>query len=113
MSITEFLLARIAEDEDAAREWYGTGTVANRRDDFWLAECAAKRRIVELHSIYRGPRLLSVDSSASDYACELCHATSSIDSKSVIEALGPCDTLLALASVYADHPDFREEWRTQ
>jgi hypothetical protein len=23
----------------------------------------------------------------------------------------PCDTVLALALPYADHPDYREEWR--
>lgn len=94
MTITEFLLARITEDEDAAREWYGTGTVANRRDDFWLAECAAKRRIVKIHAdpradvVVDGVVLVTVCLQAED-----------------------CPTLRALVMVYADHPDYREEWR--
>lgn len=152
MTITEFLLARIAEDEAAARDVPPLGhnfdMGGHRQDERWifgrtlpssadgvgnwsehrdspatathfarhdparvLAECEAKRRIVELHPIYRGPRLLAVDSTGRDFACEKCHAASSIDDQSVIEALGPCNTLLALASVYVDHPDYRDEWR--
>ncbi len=170
-SLAEFLLARIAEDEEAARmcaEMFPSPwDVADRgwrvriyasevpeenffsddpdamternpvvmevepdrniQDPRWLservehvrrhdparvlAECEAKRRIVDLHPIYRGPRILAVDSSGIDYGCELCHATSNIDDESVIEAVGACDTLRALALPYADHPEFRPEWR--
>jgi hypothetical protein len=38
-------------------------------------------------------------------ACEMC---GSVDDSPVE---WPCETLLALASVYADHPDYRDEWR--
>lgn len=85
-TITDFLLARIAEDEGAAREWYGTGTVADRRDDFWLAECEAKRRIVMSCS--------EMQMSGVELAAYLA-----------------TQTIRTLALVYADHPDFRPEWR--
>lgn len=116
MTITEFLLARIAEDEAAAdrvefRPYLGEGAPELLTARV-LAECEAKRRIVESHPVYRGPRLLAVDSSGADTACEMCHATSRIDEGAVIEALGPCDTLRALASVYADHPDLDPAWLT-
>ncbi|GEB16678.1 hypothetical protein NSI01_49930 [Pimelobacter simplex] len=56
-----------------------------------LAECKAKRRIVELHE--PGPGA---------WCSETCDSESPIG----------CDTLLALASVYADCPDFNPAWRT-
>jgi hypothetical protein len=74
--LTEFLLARIAEDErryDGDRSDYGYGW------QHMLAECGAKRRIVEMMG-----RVVD------EFANEV---------------------LYALASVYADHPDYREEWK--
>ena len=88
MSLTDFLLARIAEDEDAARR---VGTVRQPLDQASyfrvLAECDAKRRIVGLHH-----EILTI--------CQGCANESY-----------PCRTLRALALPYADHPDYREEWR--
>ena len=60
MTLTEFLLARIAEDEKVARDWHhhpskvevhggGTGYLGIVNPERVLAECEAKRRIVELH----------------------------------------------------------------
>jgi hypothetical protein len=122
-TLTEFLLARIAEDEVVARaaadkdldRWAaGGGVEAEWRDGMdpdlntmiaydegrpteaqaehiarhdparVLAECAAKRRIVEMHE-------------AAVNHDEMCG--------------WPCETLLALAAVYADNPEFRDEWR--
>jgi hypothetical protein len=97
--LTEFLLARIAEDEAAAdrlffrRELappifagdpprYGYYTVRDRV----LAECEAKRRIVEVAAW-----LLQDGTRAQLTAHQL---------------------LGALALPYADHPDYREEWRS-
>jgi len=119
MTITEFLLARIADDEEVARRfragWIAAGVPADDLDlDFdtyssheyteiglglgrWLAECKARRRIVELHEI-DGPGAGS---------CEIC---TDRDYVGLVDE-GPCDTLKALASVYADHPDFQDEWR--
>lgn len=65
-----------------------------------LAECDAKRRIVEHHARVADPE-------GDDLAdlCAVCDANGP-------EAQGwPCDTLRLLALPYADHPEYREEWR--
>jgi hypothetical protein len=90
MTITEFLLARIAEDERVARAdlasdaWGnpygdGTGIELTFTSERVLSECEAKRQIVFL----------------TEHGCG--------DDYERVQR--------ALASVYADHPDFREEWR--
>jgi hypothetical protein len=106
--ITAFVLARIAEREQAARnrvvynDTAGITLLSHDRsvtvegftaslslsvgfpDAEVLAECRAKRRIVERHSD--------------------CDDASSGDPAS-------CADIRDLAAVHADHPDFREEWR--
>ena len=111
MNISEFLLARITEDELAARaviaeceesppSVYDMAQVPMLNagaPDRVLAECAAKRRVVELHhDPYEGD---------DDYdpACTGMYDSGSAESSN-------CDTLRALASVYADHPDFDPNW---
>jgi hypothetical protein len=106
-TLAKFLLARLAEDEaaqSAADGWHPTAwhradcdsnsySVGRCDCDIparVLAECEAKRRIVELHS---GDSDDMCQSYAGNYVYE------------------PCPTLRALASVHADHPDYREEWR--
>ncbi len=96
MTLTEFLLARIAEDEaQAKRSVAQNATNPNLRiPASWiegvatrvLAECEAKRMIVSPHK-----------SGGGEYG------------KGYADAV--VDTLCCLASVYADHPDYREEWR--
>lgn len=118
--LTEFLLARIVEDETVAREiaaemvrvadQYRPG-MAPDPDDMGIhafedgrntpavivgparvmAECEAKRRIVAEH-----PQFVDADFSY----CETCERSTS-----------PCSTLRILALPYADHPDYRPEWR--
>ena len=107
LTLTDFLLARIAEDEDVARSvpevepaswapiWtslrsgktsvcdHGPRGSVEMQPARVLAECEAKRRIVE-----------SVQAA-------LPRGTS---------GLGP-SVLMRLAAVYADHPDYRDEWR--
>ena len=110
MTLTEFLLQRIAEVEATAehareglaamnahalqvmgREVYDPARV--------LAECAAKRRIVELHE-------------PNGETCSVCALQ---DGSKYGDGWGaedwPCSTLRALALPYADHEAFREEWR--
>ena len=86
-TLTEFLLARIAEDETDAGgiECFGVDFLEmyKRRA---LAECEAMRAIVARHSEHLG-----LDRSE-DYR-------------------NGCDTLRHLAAVYADHPDYDEAWR--
>lgn len=99
-SLTDFLLARIAEDEahtgDLSRGWSS-----------WVQdECEAKRRIIAEHTHttdvisagYTGPNL--------GLGCEVCH-----DWDGVTEGLGWCVTLRALTLPNADHPDYDESWR--
>jgi hypothetical protein len=107
MTLTEFLLARIAEDEAAAergRSHNGGGTFANDNYGYLLvqparvlAECAAKRQAIEAAwgdqvqiegewGHCQGREEMSVKD----------------DNPAVVEHL---------AAVYADHPDYREEWR--
>ncbi|WP_436702391.1 DUF6221 family protein [Nocardioides sp. BYT-33-1] len=114
MTITEFLLARIAEDEADARtmqQWIddmnANPPLAYEQEDppdaafadpnRVLAECEAKRRIIDEH-----PRCDVHDRPGAECdACQRCGDGS----------IWPCDTLLALASVYADHPDFDPTWQ--
>ena len=113
--LTEFLLARIAEDEAAAKSVQEvepksaaavftslaapTGTVEMSPARV-LAECEAKRRIVELHGDDGTYRPIVVGGE-DYYVCRTCRAA----------ALGGCETLRSLALPYADHPDYRDEWR--
>ncbi len=123
LTLAEFLLARIAEDEAVARKgtpgrWKLGGLDPEELGDAWflrsadrehlwrwypervLAECEAKRRIVERHRRITRPGwgLILPDQ------CGECGGNSGI--------VGwPCPTLRVLALPYADHKDYREEWR--
>jgi len=103
MTLAEFLLARIAEDRIVAAEsqrdpW----RVGHKASCDWpgdmpgycscdataraLAECEAKRRIVEL------------------YGGDVPDEWRGVPSR-------PMQALASLAAVYADHPDYDEAWR--
>ena len=98
MELAEFLAARVADDEEAAQaavrwsegatEWADAGEPDWQHIARWdparvLAECEAKRRIVE-------------------QLAPIAEETWDVD-------LGRVLKLLALP--YADHPDYRQEWR--
>ena len=130
MDLTEFLLARIAEDEEDARKampgpWTSDGGVyaghpTNEVVDYayegnadhiarWdparvLAECEAKRRIVEEHK--------------GSWSCSVCLDYMDSDEgpggdscETVVMKDWPCPTLRLLSLPYADHPAWREGWR--
>jgi len=84
MTLTEFLLARIAEDEEMAR----IDTMGDHIPlDCWppdrvLAECEAKRRIVEGMQPY-----------------------------GLIDDINSSEILPLLALPYDQHPDYQEEWK--
>lgn len=102
LTLTDFLLARIAEDEAAAEKagsftpWdrdfqndnYGHLTVQPSRV---LATCKAHRAIVGLHS-------------SGAPMCSWTHDSNDLHDDYI------CPTIRALASIYADHPDYRSEW---
>ena len=60
-----------------------------------LREVEAKRRTVEIHYDYRG-------------VCPTCF---SLRNQPAQREPYPCDTLMLLALPYADHPDYRDEWK--
>jgi len=115
-TLTEFLLARIAEDEAIA--WRMTSAPYWNIDtpdkasfihfldyDRILAECEAKRRIVERHHVRE----------VSPSCAECGGYTATADSVSGIVHHGyaipwPCPTLKFLVLPYADHPSYRPEW---
>jgi hypothetical protein len=96
--LAEFLLARIAEDEQAAEATRasfgdeGCYECSLGRPLRVLADCEAKRRILELHK-------------SGDAWCDHCSGWYGPD------PAADCPTLRLLALPYADHPDFREGWR--
>jgi hypothetical protein len=99
LTLTEFLLARIDADEACATEEQGYWTSGSLSREFTrervLADCEAKLRIVEeLHKPV-GEMPFGTDHPV----CAACHH------------LLPCSTLMMLALPYADHPDYRQEWR--
>lgn len=84
MTLADFLLARIAEDEAGVIPEWQFGTPSRV-----LAECDAKRQIVDMcgyHLEFSG----DVTPASDDLATATLHF---------------------LALPYADHPDYREEWR--
>ena len=125
VTLTSFLLARIEEDEYLARYavcqcggpactpelgWYHRGELNVRLADFGdlgsrgaidfilamcpsrvLAECKAKRGILEQRE--------RIDRNTSDSEWAMGYSDANYDA------------LQTLAQPYADHPDFREEWR--
>lgn len=103
MKLTEFLSARIAEDEsnppqiDSGYDRTVTpteiGLCYEREiawDRRWLAECASKRKILQRHR--------PIPVGIPEITCRCCRAP------------WPCPDVRSLALPYADHPDYRE-WK--
>lgn len=118
LTLSEFLLARIAEDEREVEDWPIEGNWGlHSPGQMWvdsigrpiyaprarvLAECEAKRAAVDIAFDH----MSTIDG---EWGC--CHGPDRIRA-------GECpglhpdhdDLLRALASVYSDHPEFRPEW---
>lgn len=108
MSIVEFLLARVAEDEEAVERiesepCHGIESLAeadylrfvNRAE----TEIDAKRKIIEMHPA----RWQEVE-----LGRKMCEEEPRVE-----RVGGPFydDELRILATVYASHPDYRDEWQ--
>lgn len=107
LTLSEFLLERINNEETVAR----VAQIDPDRLDGWpavaaahvlihapehvLAECAAKRQILDLHFAS------SSFSDAWDPACT---------EETYLAHPDNCEVRKIMAAVYADHPDYREEW---
>jgi Family of unknown function (DUF6221) len=118
VTITEFLLARIAEDEASLNgpyfriEWVNPHSTspnatwpaeAQWSDGRMLAECAAKRAIVE-HS-------LDVERSYTEEVKFGMTPLPRIPGKDGwLYAYHMRPIVVALAAVYKDHPDYNPEW---
>jgi hypothetical protein len=98
MTLTDFLLARIAEDEATSLSG------RHGKPDRIARECEAKRRIVEEHELIRAA--YPGTTVETDPCCSTCSAGGEYPGDGY-----PCPTLRALATVYSDHPDHRDEWR--
>lgn len=137
MTLTEFLLARIAEDEAHAAALSDDRPSAQMmamshlgdqsaivmprspRSAFnptrVLVECEAKRWIVEDHQCETNRHKATDDRGrltgewVETAWCTRCGDHS--DPYEVVLLDWPCPTIRALAVPYADHPDYREEWR--
>lgn len=96
MELKGFLLARLAEDEEAAH-------VAHHDPARAFAECAAKRAIIEMHKVIV---VWPEGTGGSKYYTGGVDVCASCDERTHV----PCPTLRALAAVYADHPDYQQEW---
>ena len=100
-TLTDFLLARIAEDEAVARD----EQIENVPADCWgparvLAECEAKRRIAEAFA---------------DAECAVDTYDGDNPTPAYWQEWGNRHALALavehLATIYADHPDYDESWR--
>lgn len=111
IGVVEFLLARIAEDEAAAKAADAVPAPWGFWDDARvLAECEAKRRVIErcrpqYAVLYRESERLLASAFDQETMKTVGH------SGPIWPFAGAEDTLRALAAVYADHPDYRDEWR--
>lgn len=116
--LVAFLRARLDDDEQAASFFHWATADQSDVQPTWdiehhpvdvalmlsparvLAEVDAKRRILDEHPIYRN--------SANDPVCGTCGQD---DQTGDLIGDWPCPTVQLLAMPYADHPDYREEWR--
>ena len=129
MTITEFLQARVAEDEEQARRSVGPMSDDWRIVESWregvaarvLAECEAKRAIIKWHEswpvLVEQPPVFETADGADpmSMAMRMSWQMAWLTTKEYVARFGtePPSTpiLRSLAAVYADHPDYREEWK--
>jgi hypothetical protein len=140
MNITEFLEARISEDDAAAKAaienyapnaWDNPATGGNYYPAdvaFWdmhtpsriLAECAAKRAIIKQHEswpvlVERKPsELETVAGGLGSITYRMTSEIAWLTTREYIKRFGTepptAPMILTLAAVYSDHPDYRQEW---
>lgn len=117
--LVPWLIVQIAEDERALRSWDGSCFHIEACDDGWeafsdrypadrmLAECDAKRRIVEIHESEDVDGRLTDGEDITVPCCVVCR-----DSNGMREE-EPCPTLRLLALPYSGRPGYRPEWRPE
>ena len=124
MTLTDFLLARIAEDEAVARAATDDGIQANGQHAHWRegprGDCGCCSRVVGLGvdvDDRQAPHVARHDPARVLAECEAKRRIVGLigvaDSPEVHVDAFVCAQLAArhLALPYADHPDYREAWR--
>jgi hypothetical protein len=115
MTITEFLLARIAEDEQrAASAGHGCGYLLHEHNAGWVeVDLPAE------HNVRPSYELRFIREHSPDRVLAECEAKRRIVADRPLpighfwdgQRAQHDNALRFLASVYADHPDYRDEWR--
>lgn len=112
VSVTEFLLARLREDEAKADSVHGD-LCAHVASD-WMQSCdcpwparirveaVAKRGVVQCHEGWH-ECAYSRDNGT-------VRGLTDFDASGADSGLRPCQTLLALAAVHSDHPEYDKAW---
>jgi len=90
--VAAFLRERLKDDAVDAAAIAITGHAAKSQRAF--RETVAKRAILAEHAYDKA-------------ACRVCWEVTDTSS---MRARFPCPTIRALAAVYSDHPDYRQEW---
>lgn len=133
MTLTEFMLARIAEDEAVADQCEenpdclvgpehvtGIGRVMVVGRSRVLAECEAKRHIIEWHEswpvlVETQPEFTPTGADVQTMTFQMSQKIAWLTTQEYRARFGdepPSSPMLrALAAVYSDHPDYRDEWR--
>lgn len=119
LTLTDFLLARIAEDEDQAhrdvwadQNWGLPLPVGDRTK--WagrmLSECEAKRRLVDAHPSLPVSWISPCGNHSGRYPADCRKCERGTDYRCPCGARD-CMVLRALAVVHSTHPDYRDEWK--
>lgn len=133
LTLTEFLYARFAEDEFAAQEadwamqgkWYAEAD--DKVDEYVkrfaparvLAECEAKKEVVKFHdswpTLVETPIETETTSDIDGYVLRASKQIAWLTTREYVARFGtepPTAPILAfLALPYADHEDYRPEWK--
>ena len=96
-NLTDFLLARVAEDDEMARAKF---------DVRGVRECEARRNIVKAWE-----RRWEEAGAAANNPDLSVPERNAMNGMYASQATGLGQAIHLLAAAYADHPDYREDWR--
>jgi len=122
VAITDFILARVAEEErlalralddrDVADQWDpGSDAEHNARWSPWRVQsaCVVRRLLVRAHA-NSGPTVDSRPGNPSQLLAATCRTCRDGYGQ---PSIWPCYSLRVLASEWAHHPDYCSEWKPQ
>lgn len=116
MTITEFLLARIADDEWCAQHMAMLARDDGGRDDddeILYEWTAFERRDGAWHKTARLPKHITPGRVLAECKAKRAIVGLHPEILTICQGCGesyPCRTLMATAAVYADHPDYDPDW---